>query len=142
MSRRRELADAADGVTGRLIADATERPNRLLARITRVAQRADAASIEFNLLDGAVAPPSSRLRSVGEALCVDLVRHLAVRGLEPDWVRSAILRVELADAGPGASPVVRLHLRIVDDLDAVHTSTRRGRVVTWQPPSRSVRRSP
>jgi hypothetical protein len=128
MPRRRELADAADGISGHFMFDSPANPDWPLAHVANAVRAGGGTSYSFDLLSGETDPPSEHIASLSTMLQRDLARHLDARHLPLNWVGEASVDVTVGDWSPGQVASVRCQVRIVDDLETVHTSTRRGQM--------------
>lgn len=125
MPRRRELADAADGITGHFMFDSPANPEWPLARIAFAVRAGHGAEYSFDLLDGTVSSASEDLIALARFLRDDLSRHLAARRIDRDWVTAATLVVVAEATTPGTRAPVRCAVSITDDRGRSHTAARR-----------------
>lgn len=127
MARRTELADVADGITGHVMRDTPWHRIWPLGAVSRAFRDGLGTDFRFDLIAGTAEPASRELTHFARGLEADLVRHLTVRKLAADWVRSAELTVTIgAHSPPANGALVLCRMVIIDDLDRIHTSTRRG----------------
>jgi hypothetical protein len=126
MARRRELADAADGISGHFVFDSPANPDWPLAHVAFAMRAGDGATYSFDLLAGTVNPHSAHVGRLARFLQGDLTRHLAARGIDAEWVSDATLVVTAEGETPGTRVPVRCEVTITDDRGAIYTSTRRG----------------
>lgn len=126
MPRRIELADVADGITGHVIRDTPWDRVWPMGGIVRAVRDGFGTEYRFDLMTGDVDPATRELAETGSRLRADLERHLAVRRLRPEWVRSASLTatVKISAAVDGRRAPVTCRVEITDDLGREHTSTR------------------
>ncbi|WP_322410531.1 hypothetical protein [Microbacterium invictum] len=126
MPRRRELQDAADGITGHFVFDSAANPDWPLAYVAFAVRAGHGTTFSFDMLDGTVQPAAPEVADLARYLREDLTRHLPARRSDPEWVAAATLLLTAQADIQGARVPVRCQVAIRDDRGVVHTSTRRG----------------
>ncbi|MFM2353219.1 MAG: hypothetical protein RLZZ608_625 [Actinomycetota bacterium] len=125
MARRRELADAADGISGLVVSNTPWFPDWPMGDVGRAVQAGKGREFTFDLLSGTATPPLTPLIVRATRLREELARHLAARRIPEAWVSEASVTVSVVDGVQKGFIAVRCRVAITDDLGREYTSTRK-----------------
>lgn len=125
MARRRELADAADGISSHFVSNTPWFPDWPMGDIGRAVQAGKGREFTFDLLSATATPPLHFLNARATRLRDELARHLAARRIPEAWVSEVTVTVSVVDGVQTGFIAVRCRVAITDDLGREYTSTRK-----------------